>query len=218
MSFEARYAGRCGVCDERIRVGDLVTYVDDEIAPRHLPATRRPCWSRAAGASWSRRPMGPVGVTPDAHHRPGPPRPDLPRAPTPRRDPRLRAMGRSRDLRLPQRRLRRPEPAPDHPATHRPCVRPRRPHTRRRQAAVHPRPAARRAAPHPLRPARQGVPHLRAPGARTATGRPRVRVRRCCPWGPLEPGTRVHPRRHRPGAAHLAAESIEHHPTRGVPA
>ena len=35
--FEARYPGRCGVCDGGIRVGDLATYVDDEIAHSACP-------------------------------------------------------------------------------------------------------------------------------------------------------------------------------------
>jgi hypothetical protein len=45
--FEARYGGRCGVCDGGIRVGDLVTYVDDEIAhyacPQETAVTAEPC-------------------------------------------------------------------------------------------------------------------------------------------------------------------------------
>lgn len=35
--FEARYSGRCGVCDEQIRPGDLATYVEDEIAHATCP-------------------------------------------------------------------------------------------------------------------------------------------------------------------------------------
>lgn len=38
MSFEARYPGRCGVCDGGIRPGDLATYVEDEIAHASCPA------------------------------------------------------------------------------------------------------------------------------------------------------------------------------------
>lgn len=29
--FEAKYAGRCGDCQEKINVGDLCHYVDDEV-------------------------------------------------------------------------------------------------------------------------------------------------------------------------------------------
>jgi hypothetical protein len=36
-AFEARYPGRCGVCDEPIHVGDLSTYVDDEVAHLTCP-------------------------------------------------------------------------------------------------------------------------------------------------------------------------------------
>jgi Zn ribbon nucleic-acid-binding protein len=31
MSFEAKYGGTCGACTERIHVGDLATYDEDEI-------------------------------------------------------------------------------------------------------------------------------------------------------------------------------------------
>jgi hypothetical protein len=31
MSFEAKYGGICGECEERIHVGDLVTYAEDVI-------------------------------------------------------------------------------------------------------------------------------------------------------------------------------------------
>lgn len=31
MSFEAQYAGTCGACDERIHVGDMVTYTLDDV-------------------------------------------------------------------------------------------------------------------------------------------------------------------------------------------
>jgi hypothetical protein len=31
MSFQAKYPGRCGSCDERIDVGDEVRYDDDEL-------------------------------------------------------------------------------------------------------------------------------------------------------------------------------------------
>lgn len=46
--FEARYPGRCGVCDEAIRVDELVTYVDDQLAHHECPtvtaaATPDPC-------------------------------------------------------------------------------------------------------------------------------------------------------------------------------
>jgi hypothetical protein len=45
-TFEARYPGRCGICDERIHVGDEVGYVDDEIAHAKCPhptALAEPC-------------------------------------------------------------------------------------------------------------------------------------------------------------------------------
>ena len=45
-TFEARYPGRCGVCDERIRPGDLATFVEDEIAHAACPqpvALADPC-------------------------------------------------------------------------------------------------------------------------------------------------------------------------------
>lgn len=35
--FEARFPGRCGICDTGIRAGDLVTYVEDEIAHAACP-------------------------------------------------------------------------------------------------------------------------------------------------------------------------------------
>lgn len=44
--FEARYGGRCGVCDEQIKPGDQATYVDDEIAHAACPepvALAEPC-------------------------------------------------------------------------------------------------------------------------------------------------------------------------------
>lgn len=44
--FEAKYAGRCGVCDESIRPGDMATYVDDELAHSRCPqpnALAEPC-------------------------------------------------------------------------------------------------------------------------------------------------------------------------------
>lgn len=36
--FEARYPGRCGVCDERIKPGDDAMFVEDEIAHARCPA------------------------------------------------------------------------------------------------------------------------------------------------------------------------------------
>jgi hypothetical protein len=36
-TFEARYPGRCGVCDERIRPGAQATFVEDEIAHAACP-------------------------------------------------------------------------------------------------------------------------------------------------------------------------------------
>ena len=44
--FEARYPGRCGVCDERINPGDMATFVEDEIAHARCPqpaALAEPC-------------------------------------------------------------------------------------------------------------------------------------------------------------------------------
>ena len=37
VTFEARFPGRCGVCDEAIRPGDMATYVEDEIAHATCP-------------------------------------------------------------------------------------------------------------------------------------------------------------------------------------
>jgi hypothetical protein len=31
MSFEAKYHGRCGICDDKIELGDECHYVDDEV-------------------------------------------------------------------------------------------------------------------------------------------------------------------------------------------
>jgi hypothetical protein len=31
MSFEAKYHGRCGICDGKIEPGDECVYVDDEV-------------------------------------------------------------------------------------------------------------------------------------------------------------------------------------------
>lgn len=45
-TFEARYPGRCGVCDERIQPGDQATYVEDEVAHVSCPqpvALADPC-------------------------------------------------------------------------------------------------------------------------------------------------------------------------------
>lgn len=45
-TFEARYPGRCGLCDEAIRVGDTCAYIDDEVAHAQCPepaATAEPC-------------------------------------------------------------------------------------------------------------------------------------------------------------------------------
>lgn len=36
-TFEARYPGRCGVCDEAIKPGDQATFVEDEIAHATCP-------------------------------------------------------------------------------------------------------------------------------------------------------------------------------------
>ena len=37
MTFEAKYVGRCGVCDERIKPGDLATYSDDVVVHADCP-------------------------------------------------------------------------------------------------------------------------------------------------------------------------------------
>lgn len=54
MSFEAQYAGTCGVCDDRIHVGDLITYALDDVLTHvdceaHAQAERKTeictkCW------------------------------------------------------------------------------------------------------------------------------------------------------------------------------
>lgn len=36
-TFEAKYPGRCGVCDGRIKPGDQATFVEDEIAHASCP-------------------------------------------------------------------------------------------------------------------------------------------------------------------------------------
>ena len=46
MTFEARYTGRCGVCDGTIHVGDPATFVEDEISHAACPqpvALADPC-------------------------------------------------------------------------------------------------------------------------------------------------------------------------------
>lgn len=35
--FEARYSGRCGVCDGGIQPGQMATFVEDEIAHAECP-------------------------------------------------------------------------------------------------------------------------------------------------------------------------------------
>lgn len=50
MSFSARYAGRCGNCDNRIEPGDEVRYDDDELVHDQCPGESGPgdvciyCW------------------------------------------------------------------------------------------------------------------------------------------------------------------------------
>lgn len=52
MTFEAKYGGRCGVCDESIHPGDLCAYADDVVVhadcPDPTPRPARPicdkCW------------------------------------------------------------------------------------------------------------------------------------------------------------------------------
>jgi len=41
MSFEAKYGGTCWVCDELIRVGELVTYEEDFLAHDECEASTR---------------------------------------------------------------------------------------------------------------------------------------------------------------------------------
>lgn len=56
MTFEAKYGGRCGVCDERIKPGDLATYSDDVVVHADCPdEPERParpvcdmCWMEIA--------------------------------------------------------------------------------------------------------------------------------------------------------------------------
>jgi len=46
VAFEARYPGRCAVCDERIYPGERATFVEDEIAHAVCPtpiALADPC-------------------------------------------------------------------------------------------------------------------------------------------------------------------------------
>lgn len=37
MTFTAKYPGRCGVCDERIRPGDLCAYAEDVVVHADCP-------------------------------------------------------------------------------------------------------------------------------------------------------------------------------------
>lgn len=39
--FEAKYGGTCGSCDERIRVGELVTYDEDVLVHAECEAAAR---------------------------------------------------------------------------------------------------------------------------------------------------------------------------------
>ena len=41
MSFEAKYGGTCGSCDERIRVGELVAYDEDVIVHAECESAAR---------------------------------------------------------------------------------------------------------------------------------------------------------------------------------
>lgn len=41
-AFEAKFPGRCGVCDGKIRPGDSCTYVEDEIAHAWCPEPAGP--------------------------------------------------------------------------------------------------------------------------------------------------------------------------------
>ncbi|WNT44944.1 hypothetical protein SEA_ABBYDAISY_49 [Arthrobacter phage AbbyDaisy] len=42
MSFEAKYNGTCSECEDRIHVGDIVTYVDDSLMHEDCNASARP--------------------------------------------------------------------------------------------------------------------------------------------------------------------------------
>lgn len=51
MSFQSRYPGRCGSCDNRINVGDEVCYEEDELVHDTCPDESGPigevcpeCW------------------------------------------------------------------------------------------------------------------------------------------------------------------------------
>lgn len=52
MTFEAKYGGRCGVCDERIKPGDWVAYSDDVVV-------HEDCDSSDSGRCRTRHPMCP---------------------------------------------------------------------------------------------------------------------------------------------------------------
>lgn len=39
MTFEAKYSGRCGACDERIQPGDVCTYAEDVVVHEDCEAS-----------------------------------------------------------------------------------------------------------------------------------------------------------------------------------
>jgi hypothetical protein len=41
MTFEAKYGGRCGVCNERIAPGDVCTYAEDVVVHEDCEAAIR---------------------------------------------------------------------------------------------------------------------------------------------------------------------------------
>lgn len=45
MSFEAKYPGLCAACDEGIKPGASVTYVNDQLVHARCPESRTPCLS-----------------------------------------------------------------------------------------------------------------------------------------------------------------------------
>lgn len=51
MAFEAKYSGRCGVCDESIKPGDQATYVEDEIA--HATCPQPTVLAQPCSACWT---------------------------------------------------------------------------------------------------------------------------------------------------------------------
>lgn len=57
--FEAKYGGSCGACDERIRMGELVTYADDNLVHAECEAAARIVRKAdVCGTCWLVRPCG----------------------------------------------------------------------------------------------------------------------------------------------------------------